>query len=186
MVRYKPVLLGERNSKETTGERNSKETTGERNTKETAGWRRFPDNFDKFPQYTPAPETSEPMEEYFSDISFCSSESEIFSDVSLLDSSSIPTLESMISALSSQTESSGESGLSSSLLSSTSHFSFTRSQTSTGFFQTFKDASFDSGVSCLDSADSIISGLQSSDSGISDDSTLGVMESFSESTLHVF
>ena len=113
MVRYKPVLLGERKVKEAS-------TLLKINNKLTCDQKKFnstESSSDVKPNYPADPssgrklnqgqqgwkegclgDSSENMDEYFSDISFSSSESDIFSDVSLLDSVSLPTLDSMITS----------------------------------------------------------------------------------------
>lgn len=167
-LRSKPILLGERT--------------------DNSGERRFDETL----------EPGDTLDQYFSDISFSSSDSDIFSDTSLLDSvsGSIPTLESMISSLSSsvsdqcgnledrsiliQPSSSSLSSSSSSSVSSSSTFETYRSQY-TQEYNEYRDNSFDSGISGLGSDTGVVHSME-----YTEDSKFGIIESFSDPTLAVF
>ena len=165
-LRSKPILLGERT--------------------DNSGERRFDETL----------EPGDTLDQYFSDISFSSSDSDIFSDTSLLDSvsGSIPTLESMISSLSSSVsdqcgnledrsiliQPSSSSPSSSSSVSSFSTFETYRSQY-TQEYNEYRDNSFDSGISGLGSDTGVVHSME-----YTEDSKFGIIESFSDPTLAVF
>lgn len=165
-LRSKPILLGERT--------------------DNSGERRFDETL----------EPGDTLDQYFSDISFSSSDSDIFSDTSLLDSvsGSIPTLESMISSLSSSVsdqcgnledrsiliQPSSSSPSSSSSVSSFSTFETYRSQY-TQEYNEYRDNSFDSGISGLGSDIGVVHSME-----YTEDSKFGIIESFSDPTLAVF
>ena len=115
LVRYKPVLLGERKRKQPASftqldklssahkKTYSTEASSDVKLNYTAepagGGRKVSQSQQSWKEGSSClGDSSENMEEYFSDISFSSTESEIFSDVSLLDSVSLPTLDSMITS----------------------------------------------------------------------------------------
>jgi len=113
LVRYKPVLLGERKRKQPASftqldklssahkKTHSTEASSDEKLNYTAeqGGRKVSQSQQCWKEGSSClGDSSENMEEYFSDISFSSTESEIFSDVSLLDSVSLPTLDSMITS----------------------------------------------------------------------------------------
>ena len=165
-LRSKPILLGERT--------------------DNSGERRFDETL----------EPGDTLDQYFSDISFSSSDSDIFSDTSLLDSvsGSIPTLESMISSLSSSVsdqcgnledrsiliQPSSSSPSSSSSVSSSSTFETYRSQY-TQEYNEYRDNSFDSGISGLGSDIGVVHSME-----YTEDSKFRIIESFSDPTLAVF
>lgn len=165
-LRSKPILLGERT--------------------DNSGERRFDETL----------EPGDTLDQYFSDISFSSSDSDIFSDTSLLDSvsGSIPTLESMISSLSSSVsdqcgnledrsiliQPSSSSPSSSSSVSSSSTFETYRSQY-TQEYNEYRDNSFDSGISGLGSDTGVVHSME-----YTEDSKFRIIESFSDPTLAVF
>ena len=165
-LRSKPIQLGERT--------------------DNSGERRFDETL----------EPGDTLDQYFSDISFSSSDSDIFSDTSLLDSvsGSIPTLESMISSLSSSVsdqcgnledrsiliQPSSSSPSSSSSVSSFSTFETYRSQY-TQEYNEYRDNSFDSGISGLGSDTGVVHSME-----YTEDSKFRIIESFSDPTLAVF
>ena len=188
-MRYKPVLLGERNHKPVSPPKQQSSAAHQKpvptlHTAASVHSKPVP----SLPTTAvtklfnePNGTTNESMEEYFSDISF-SSESEIFSDVSLLDS--VPCLEQMISALSSAGDMS-TAGIPASLGAIPN--SLGAIPASLGAIPSeYRHPDIAKQPLLWSGSVYTASGFDSGDSGISDDSSLGVFDSFNDSTLSVF